>query len=228
MEHLRTYGWRIALIASGIALAAGGRMHPDADAEDSLREELATMTADDHWVPGHSLVVLSTVLLALGLWLARRHDVWPRSVRPALSLAVPVVSLYVLETLFHLGAVVDADALREGGAAPVAFAHVALSVVLYPLTGLAVARLALSLGRAWGGLRWGVAALGVLAGGLHFTSVPFAVLFPDTEATPLFAGAGILLALWAVGTGLVGTGRAGGGTRTTARDAARRELQSVS
>jgi hypothetical protein len=35
---------------------------------------------------------------------------------------VPVVSLYVLETVFHLGAVVDADALHEGGAAPVAFA----------------------------------------------------------------------------------------------------------
>jgi hypothetical protein len=42
------------------------------------------------------------------------------------------------------------------------------------------------------------------------------VLFPDTEATPLFAGAGILLALWAVGTGLVGTGRCGGGTPAAA------------
>ena len=223
MDMLRTYGWRLALIGSGIALLAGGRMHPDADAEDSLREELATMTADDAWVLGHSLIVVSTVLLATGLWLARRRDVWPERVRPALAFATWAVSLYVLETLFHLGAVVDSDALHDGRAAPVAFIHVGLSAALYPLAGWAVARLALSLGRAWGGLRWGVAAFGVAAGGLHLASVPFALLFPDREATPLFAGSAVLLALWSVGTGVVGVG-----TRTTAAVPARREVETVS
>jgi hypothetical protein len=223
MDTLRTYGWRLALIGSGIALIAGGRMHPDADAEDSLREELATMTADDAWVLGHSLIVVSTVLLATGLWLARRQDVWPEQVRPALAFATWAVSLYVLETLVHLGAVVDSDALHDGRAAPVAFIHVGLSAALYPLTGWAVARLALSLGRAWGGLRWGVAALGVAAGGLHLASVPSALLFPDVEATPLFAGSAVLLALWSVGTGVVGVGK-----RTTVAVPARRELETVS
>ena len=223
MNMLRTYGWRLALIGSGIALVAGGRMHPEADAKDSMREELATMTADDAWVLGHSLIVVSTVLLATGLWLARRHAVWPRSVGPALTLGAWAVSLYVVETLFHLGAAVDSDALHDGEAAPVAYLHVGLSVVLYPVTGYAVARLALSLGRAWRGLRWGVAALGVAAGVLHLASVPFTVLFPDTETTPLFAGAAMLLALWSVGTGLVG-----GGTPTPTGAGAQRNLEPVS
>ncbi len=37
----RPQGWRIALLASGLTMLAGGALHPDADAQDSLREELA-------------------------------------------------------------------------------------------------------------------------------------------------------------------------------------------
>jgi hypothetical protein len=47
-------------------MAMGGRMHPDA--EDSLVQELATMTADDRWIPGHLLIVAGTVLMVGGLW----------------------------------------------------------------------------------------------------------------------------------------------------------------
>ncbi len=53
---LRTHGWRIALVPSGIAMLAGGPRHPEADAEGSLREELATMTAHPDWVPAHTFI----------------------------------------------------------------------------------------------------------------------------------------------------------------------------
>lgn len=204
MNPLRTHLWRLALVASGVLLAVGGPMHPESDARDSLREELATMTADERWVPGHSLIVVSTLLLATGLWLARRDHAWPERVQRTLALAATAVSLYVVETVAHLAAASDSHALAHGEAAPVAFTHIGLSVVLYPLTGLAVAALALSFARVQTGWRRGVVGLGMLSGVLHALSVPLTLVLPDVELSPVFAAAALSLAVWSIGTGLVG------------------------
>lgn len=207
MNVLYTHGWRFALVASGVLLALGGRMHPSADAHDSLREELATMTADDRWVSGHALIVVSTVLLAVGLRAAYRTRAWPTSVQRTLGIAAAVVSVYVVETLAHLGAVADSEALAHGENAPVAMTHVGLSVLLYPITGWAIVFLAWSFGRAWRGWRRAIAVLGIGAGLLHAFSVPLTILLPDTEMSPVFAGAGMLLAAFSVATGLAGAPR---------------------
>lgn len=206
-QLLTSHGWRLLLVASGILLAMGGRMHPSADAEDDLRTELATMTADERWIPGHSLIVASTVLLAAGLWWAWRRDVWPTEVRRTLGWASLAVSVYVVETVAHLGAVTDSDALAQGHSAPIAMTHVGLSIVLYPITGWAIALLAWSFGTAWGGWRRVIAAVGVVSGMLQAFSVPSTLLFPDTEISPMFAGAGISLAVFSILTGLVGAPR---------------------
>lgn len=204
MNVIRTHLWRICLVASGVLLALGGRMHPEADAKDSLREELATMTADERWVPGHSLIVVSTLLLAVGLWLAWRDRAWPERVQRTLAIGAAALSLYFVETIAHLAAATDSHALAHGHAAPVAFTHVGLSILLYPITGVAVAALALSLAKVQRGWRRGVVGLGVLAGTLHALSVPATLLLPDAELSPVFAGAGMTLAIWSLGTGLVG------------------------
>ena len=172
----RPFGWRIALVAAGLTMLAGGALHPDADAQDSLREELATMTADSRWVPGHTLLVIGTVLLAAGLWTARRQRVWPRSVDRALAVATVALSLYAVETVFHLAAAVDSHALHHGDAAPIAFTHVGLASVLYPISGLAVVYLAVTLARAQSGVRRAVALIGVPAGLAHAASVPLTML----------------------------------------------------
>jgi hypothetical protein len=200
----RPPGWRLALLASGAALLAGGPMHPDSDASGSMREELATMTADDMWVPGHTLLVAGTVLLVVGLWMARRRQVWPQAADRPLAVAVVALSLYAVETVFHLAAVVDSHALHAGHAAPVAFTHLGLAAVLYPVSGLAVVYLAATLARIQGGLRRVVALVGVGGGLAHAVVVPLTFLSPDTEFTPLFAVAGVLLALWALGTAATG------------------------
>jgi hypothetical protein len=200
----RPQGWRLALLASGVALLAGGPMHPDSDASGSMREELATMTADDMWVPGHTLVVAGTVLLVVGLWTARRLRVWPSAAGRPLAVAVVALSLYAVETVFHLAAVVDSHALHHGHAAPVAFTHLGLAAVLYPVSGLAVVYLAATLFRIQGGLRRVVALFGVVGGVAHAVVVPLTFLSPDTEFTPLFAVAGTMLALWALGTAATG------------------------
>ena len=204
MTTLRSHGWRLLLVAAGAFMLAGGPRHPEVDASHPLREELATMTAHPDWVPAHTLILVGTVLLALGLWAARASRTWPTSIQRALTIGALAVSLYVVEAAFHLAAVVDSDALAHGHAAPVAFTHVGLSVVLYPVTGLAVAWLALSYGRALGGWRIVIAALGVLAGLAQATSVPLSLLLPDAELSPVFAAAGILTALWSIGTGAAG------------------------
>jgi len=213
------HGWRLMLVASGVLLAAGGRMHPESDARDPLRQELATMTAADGWVPGHTLVVLSTILLAAGLWTALRGRAWPPPVTGALRLAAIAFSLYAVETVFHLAAAVDAHALAHGGAAPIAWTHIGLAVLLYPPAGLALAWLALTFGRAWRGPRRLIAVPGVVAGVLHAVSVPATVLFPDVEFTPVFAGAALLLALFSVATGLAGAPAAAPAPRTSRKAA---------
>lgn len=164
------------------------------------------MTADPSWVTGHALTALSTVLLAAGLWtLHRRGDLPGRTAR-AVRMAVVAVSVYVVETLFHLAAVVDADALAAGDAAPVAGGHVLLSAALYPVSGVAPALLGLAMLRESGGPWRAIAPLAVLGGTLHALAVPLILLQPDTDGAPLFAGGAVLLAVWSLLTGLTGVG----------------------
>jgi hypothetical protein len=203
MTLLRTQVWRIALVASAAAALAGGPMHPSADAEDSLREELATMTAHPDWVPTHSLLVLSAVLLAVGLAAAYRAKAWPTA-HKALGVAVVAVSLYVVETVFHLAAAVDSHELHHGEQAPVADTHLGLALVLYPVAGLAIAYLASRQVTTWGGLRRLTGVPGVVGGILHTLAVPLTLALPTAELTPAFAGATVLIAVWSLVTGLAG------------------------
>ncbi|OWY59546.1 hypothetical protein B7486_73995, partial [cyanobacterium TDX16] len=183
--------WRISFIVGGVLMALGGPMHPDADSKDSLRDELATMTSSSSWVLSHTLIALGTTLLAVGLWSAYRNRCWPVSLRRALHVVAITMSLYVVETVFHLASVIDSDALADGGAAPIAFTHIGLALVLYPVSGLTFAWLGVRLFGAVGVPEKVFGVIGVLAGLLHATSVPLTIVFPDAEITPIFASAGM-------------------------------------
>ena len=199
MSTIRRQAWRIALVASGLATINGGRLHPGADPADPFRQELATMTAHEHWVPGHILTMVGAILLVVGLRLATRLEWSARTVR-ALRIGSMVFALYVVETVAHLMSFVDSHALATGGSAPVAMTHVALATVLYPLSGAALVHLAVTLAREWP-LPWRlVAVVGVVAGVVHALSVPMTLLLPDAELSPMFAVAGVGTALWAIGT----------------------------
>jgi hypothetical protein len=203
MTALDRYFWQLALIASGLLAAVGGGRHPDVAAEgNTAREELAVMTADDAWVPGHALLALGVALLALGLWGARRSGRWPRADQ-ALKVGVVAICLYLVEAVMHTAAAVDSEALAHGHSAPVAFTHLGLAAVLYPLSGIAIVWMAHAMGTDWGRLRF-LSVLGIVGGCVHAVSVPATLLLPDTETSPLFATAGMLLAAWALVVGLVG------------------------
>ena len=208
MHRFTTHAWRIALAASGAALLTGGSRHPESDAKESLRQELATMTSHEDWWLAHSFVVASAVLLAIGLWLAHRQRRWPTKLRGTLFAAAVAVSLYVVETVFHLAAAVDSDALRNGDTAPVAFTHIGLAIVLYPVAGIALAVLSARIFTVVDLPRKPIALIGIAAGVSHALSVPLTVALPDTEFSPVFAGSAVLLAIWSVGLGIAGFGRA--------------------
>ena len=206
MNPLRNHGWRIALIASGVVMVIGAPRHPSSDAKDPMRQELAIMTSHPDWVPAHLMIMLSTVLLAAGLIMAYRKNAWP-GVRPALCVAAVAVTTYVIETAFHLAAAVDNHALHHGGATPVATTHIWLSVLLYPLTGLALSYLGLRQLAVWRGARRFLGLPAAVGGLAHAVSVPMTLALPDAELSPLFATSAMLLATYALVNGLAGAPR---------------------
>jgi hypothetical protein len=206
MNFLRRCSWQLALIASGVLAAIGGSMHPDVGAAGhTAREELAVMTADDAWVPGHTLMAVGVALLAVGLWGARRSGRWPRAGR-ALAVGLVAVLLYLVEAVTHTAAAVDADHLAHGHSAPVAMTHLGLAAVLYPVSGVAFVWMASAIGAEWGRLRF-LSAPGLVGGCVHAVVVPMTLLLTDTETTPLFAVAGLGIALWSVTLGVMGMTR---------------------
>lgn len=202
MDLLTRHAWRLALVAGGLLTAFGGSMHPDADAALPMREELAVMTADPAWVPGHTLITVGTVLVVVGLLLLVRSGRWGRAVRLPLLVATVAMAAYAVETVMHLAAAVDSDALAHGDAAPVADAHIGLAMVLYPVSGIALARLSLALLREWRGPRRLLVVPGIVGGVVHAVSLLATIALPTTETTPLFAAAGVLMSLWALLLGL--------------------------
>lgn len=204
MEPARAHLWRILLVVSGVVAMAGGAMHPSAEVDGNVREDLAQMTAQDAWVPGHTMLAVGTALLALGLWSAWRRRAWPAEVlRPLLAAAV-AFSLYTIETIVHTVAYVDSDALASGDSAPVAYTHLGLAAVLYPLSGLALTYLSVQIWKAGRPAHRVIAAVGVLGGLIHAASVPLTLLFPNDDVSALFPVAAVALTIWSVSLGLIG------------------------
>jgi hypothetical protein len=111
--------YRPVLALSAVLAVAGGGPHPDADPAGSITDDLAELTADPSWVTGLALTAGSALLLPWALLALHRSGAGlPVPTARAVRLAAVAVSLYVLETLFHLAAVVDSAALAAGQLAP--------------------------------------------------------------------------------------------------------------
>jgi len=198
------WSWRALLVASGVTGLLGGSMHPSSDtSKDPIRREFATMMNDDAWIPGHALMALSALLLALAVYQIHRRGLWA-SARKPLTVGLVVFPLYVVEALFHLFSYIDADRLEAGDFPPIAWTHVGLAAVLYPATGALVVWLAWTLARQWE-IWQRVFAFGAIVGGIAFAlALPLTLAFPDMETSPFFALGGILPALWSIAAGLIG------------------------
>lgn len=192
--------WRPVFLAAGVLVVVGGAQHP--------RGALVDMLGDPAWVASHALMLAGFAALLLGLLLYLREDRPHGWARRWTRIAALATALQATEGALHTAAAVDRTNLVAGDPTPVLSAHLGLSVVIYPLFGLAM------IGLIWAGARqrelgspW-IAWLGILGAAAHGLSAPlvvglglgrFRILFPGL----LLLGAWLVLAaVWPVRAGV--------------------------
>ena len=207
-----------ALTCAGLLLAAGGLMHPQADAEAGYEQALAGMFDASAWTASHGLTLAGFLLLSVALAGLLRdvgHN-WTAPARTAGWVVVAAGVLTAVESVPHLLASSEADALLRGDATPLTDVHAVLQIVSTPAIGLGITALAWTTApdRTLGNGR--IAAAVATVGGLAFALAgPLMALTEDPAFSPLFAGAAPV-AVWLILAGA----RTARGLRgdTTARD----------
>ncbi len=196
----RSWAAATGLAAAGLFMAAGGMLHPQADQEAGYEQALAGMFGASAWTLSHGLVLAGFVLLAVSA-AALVHDLgrgWSRAARAAGWAVVAAAGLAAVESVPHLLASSEADALVGGEATPLTDLHAVLQTVSTPAFGLSVAALALISARGRLLSNGRVAAAVAVLGGLAFALAgPLMALTEDPAFSPLFAGSAGL-AVWFV------------------------------
>lgn len=203
------------MIAGAVALFIGGLLHPEEDPALSGHAAQAAWIGDPMWVPSHVLILLSSILFALGLvGLLRHRPQLPTAARRAGWVAVAGAVLCVAENVPHLAATTENDAAAAGHATPILNIHMALALLAFPLFGFAVAALAVLGGRH---LAHPVLSAAAVIGGSAWGLGPWAVGPLAIESLDVLFIIGMLMALWfaAVGIGsLMGVKGPKAGQRT--------------
>ena len=193
-----------AIASAGLLLAAGGLMHPQADADAGYEQALAGMFGASAWTASHALTLSGFLLLSIALAaLLRSHGRgWAAPQRVAGWAVVAGAGLAAIESVPHLLASSEADALLAGGDTPLTDLHAILQAVSTPAVGLAVAALALTTARDRTLGNGRIAAAVATVGGVAFALAgPSMLATQDPALSPLFAGAAAV-AVWFVLAGV--------------------------
>lgn len=188
------------LLAAGLLMAAGGMMHPQADQDAGYEQSLAGMFDASAWTLSHALVLVGLALLAVSAASLVRGlgRGWSRPARVAGWAVVAAAGLAAIESVPHLLAASEADALRGGESTPLTDVHALLQIVSTPALGLSVAALALISARDRLLSNGRIAAAVAVVGGLAFALAgPVMAATEDPAFSPLFAGSAGL-AVWFV------------------------------
>ncbi len=188
------------LAAAGLLMAAGGMMHPQADSEAGYEQALAGMFNASAWTVSHGLVLAGFLVLAVSAaaLLRDRGRVWSRAARIAGWAVVAGAGLAAVESVPHLLASSESDALLGGDATPLTDLHAALQVVSTPALGLSVAALAVISSRDKLLSNGRIAAIVAVLGGVAYALAgPLMAITQDPALSPLFAGSAGL-AIWFV------------------------------
>ncbi|HEY0574857.1 MAG TPA: hypothetical protein VGD73_12215 [Pseudonocardia sp.] len=192
--------WPWALIAGGVSLFVGGMLHPEQAPAASEAAGLAAWIGDPLWIPAHTFILLSSILLVLGLvgLLGHRPDL-PESARRAGWLAVAGAALSAVENVPHLAATTESAAAAAGHATPLLHAHMTLALISFPLFGLSLGALALLSG---GRLAYPLFGALAAVGGIAWAIAPWAVGPFAVESLAVLFIVGMLMALWFVAVGV--------------------------
>ena len=166
-------------------------LHPRVDTAVEFEAGLVGMFESGAWVMAHALTMAGFAVLAASLAVLVRGSVWG-------WIAVAGAALAAIESVPHLLAASEADALAAGGSTPLTDLHTVLQALATPAVGLSIAALAVVSARSGSGMI--VAAFAVVGGIAYALAGPAIALTENSELSPLFAGsAGI--AIWCVFSG---------------------------
>jgi hypothetical protein len=198
------------LAVAGLLIALGGILHPRVDTSLEFEQGLVGMFESPAWTASHGLTMAGFGALAVSLAVLVRGWTPPLSVIGGIAAAA--AGFAAVESLPHLLAASDADAIRRGDAAPLADLHTTLQAISTPAVGLSIVALAVAGARSGVLDGGGVATALAVIGGVAFAFAgPAIALTESSEFSPLFAGsAGI--AVWAVLAGARTTRRLSRGT----------------
>jgi hypothetical protein len=199
------------LAGAGLLLGLGGVLHPRVDTDASYEEGLAGMFDDAAWASSHLFTMSGFALLAVALAVLVR-DLAPSRLRLIGWVAVAGAGFAAAESLPHLLAGSEAEALLEGGSTPLTDAHAILQAISTPVVGLSVAALAVASarGRVLGSGRI-AAAVAVVGGAAFALAGPAIAITQDSSFSPLFIGSAGL-SIWLILSGVRLARRLSGGT----------------
>jgi cytochrome bd-type quinol oxidase subunit 2 len=179
--------WRPCLLLAGGFILSGGPLHP--------RGDMAQMLGHPNWVLSHVLVTAGFVALLAGLVLYRREVALPARTARWTQWAIWAAALQLVEMVLHTASVVDHHNLVAGNPTPVLTAHLAMTVVAYPIFGVVAAGWIVATARDRSLASPWVAWLGVIGALAHGAAPVLVVTFGIMEARILFPMI-MLLALW--------------------------------
>lgn len=194
----------IALASAGLLIGLGGVLHPRVDRSAEFEQGLAGMFESSMWAGSHLLTMAGFGVLAVALVLLVRAlgASWAPRLRLLAWTAAAGAGFAAIETVPHLLASSDADAIHAGDPTPLADLHLVLQAVATPAVGISVAALALVGGRSRElGAGRVATALAVVGGLAYALAGPVMATTENPKLAILFAGSAGL-ATWAVVAGV--------------------------
>ncbi len=188
--------WPWLMLVSGTCGFAGSVLHPGGDPSLGGDAGLASWVSDPMWVPSHVLILVAVALLAPALFgLARSLT---GAARTAAWVAFGASLVWLVESVPHLLAAKDEDALLAGEPARFLESHLFGSVIAYPVASISLAALALLGGRA---LAHPVVNLLGVVGALAFGFAPIAVGPLGIDSFGVLFSGSMLMTAWIAAVG---------------------------
>ena len=191
----------VGLAGAGLLLGLGGVLHPRVDSSADFEQGLAGMFESAAWVGSHGLTLAGFLLAAVALAVLVRNLEHPR-LRVLGWAAAAGAAVGAVESVPHLLAGSEADALLAGESTPLTDLHTVLQAIATPAVGLSVAALAVACARSRALGSGRIAAAVALVGGVAFALAGPAIAITENSAlSPLFAGSAGL-SIWFVVSGV--------------------------
>jgi hypothetical protein len=200
----RTRSAALGLTGAGLLLGVAGMLHPRVDTSVDFEQGLAGMFESAAWVGSHALTLAGFVLLAVSLAVLVRDlgAEWGPRQRAIGWVAAAGAAIAALESVPHLLAGSEANALLGGESTPFTDLHTVLQAISTPVVGLSVAALAVASARSRALGNGRVAAAIAVIGGVPFALAgPAIALTENSELSPLFAGSAGL-SIWLILSGV--------------------------